>query len=600
MIGRDDVYSLLEALGPRAFDYFLAYVSSKPYDPGGFAWGWQYQARACLLTYELTHRRWWLDWALNITDYFARYSDVNGDGEPAWGNYNETWGNSAYEYREYTVWDGVIGLPIIEAAKVIRSDPALSADSALSAKADSYVDLITRLIARHHRSWAQVSEGQGYYWDDPDKDVGPIVNRFAALGRVELTLGDMTGNLSYYDRPHQMANYLLANMAYDQADDLYTWTYTIGQGGVEDISHGAIELQFLLMANERGLVDDQHMRRLCNTFLKRIWQLPRLLEGKHILAMRVNGDDPSGSANDYTLISRCWVLLSPFEPIIYDCQRTAFGVLHERSGLGASGVVMLALSQIALSARELEAKGVDLDTLKAVDLQLLESMMLQATQLLNETKAMGADARTASLMLGEASAYINEGSLANASIPIALMWKSWDMLGSIIKVGQALQKLSGDVAEAEVIGADVSGLMFNLSSVRADFRQAETDAALGRVSAHVSNLSVAVQRVIAQALIEQATQVIAMAKELGINTSRHELFLQRAREEFLKGNYGPARLFTNYPLDLRSQLAESGPFVACVLAIIVPCLARKNPCHFYGARPSKGRKRARAEWEDRG
>ncbi len=599
-IGKDDVYGLMETLGPKAFDYFLAYVSNKPYDPGAFAWSWQYQARACLLMYELTHERRWLDWALNMTDYFARYSDVNGDGEPAWGNYNGTWGSSLYEYREYTVWDGVIGLPIIEAAKVIRSDPALGRDSGLLAKADSYVNLITRLIARHHKSWAQVKEGQGYYWDDPLKDVGPIVNRFAALGRVELTLGDVTGNLSYYDKPQQMASYLLANIAYDKANDLYTWTYAIGQAGAEDISHGAIELQFLLMANERGLVDDQHIRRLCNTYRKKIWQLPRLLEGKHIVAMRVDGDDPPGSANDYTLISRSWVQLSRLDPIIYDCQRTAFGVMHERYGLGASGVVMLALSQIALSARELESMGVDLDEVRAVDLQLLDSMLLQATLRLNDTKALGAEARTASLRLDEASAYINEESLANASVPIGLIWQSWDMLGNIIKVGQALQKLSRDMTEAEGIGAGVAELKLNLSAIQADFRQAETDAALGRISARIGNMTVAVQRVVAQALIDQATQVLAAARELGINTSRHEIFLQRAREEFNKGNYGSARLFTNYPLSLRSELVEFGPSAFCILAIIVPCLARKKPCHFYGARSSRSAKRSRADSEDRG
>ncbi len=60
-IGRDELYGLMETLGPRAYDYFVAYVTNKPYDPGAFAWGWQYQARACLLMYELTHGRRWLD-----------------------------------------------------------------------------------------------------------------------------------------------------------------------------------------------------------------------------------------------------------------------------------------------------------------------------------------------------------------------------------------------------------------------------------------------------------------------------------------------------------------------------------------------------------
>jgi len=220
--------------------------------------------------------------------------------------------------------------------------------------------------------------------------------------------------------------------------------------------------------------------------------------------------------------------------------------------------------------------GVRPDALRAVDLPLLESMMLQALARLSVAKKLGSVCFRASAMLEVASGYLNEHSLSNASAAIGLMWKSWELLGTIVKVGEYLRKLETDFLEAKGIGADVIELEANLSSVQADFRSAETEPLLNAVSARIGNLSVAVQRAVAEALIEQATEMIAAAKGLGINTSRHEIFLQRATEEFLKGNYGPARLFTNYPLSLRSQLAERDSGVALGLVLILALLAKKR------------------------
>lgn len=131
-VGRDSVISLVDDAGNDVFDSIVTQFSVDPYDPGSFAWQRQYDARSCLIMHNLTGERKWLDRALNLTDHFVAYSDVNGDSEPAWGNYNETWGNPRYDFREYTIWDGVIGLPVIEAAKVLRSCEELSSNISLS------------------------------------------------------------------------------------------------------------------------------------------------------------------------------------------------------------------------------------------------------------------------------------------------------------------------------------------------------------------------------------------------------------------------------------------------------------------------------------
>jgi hypothetical protein len=502
--------------------------------------------------------------------------------EPAWGNYNETWGNSRYDFREYTVWDGVIGLPVIEAARAMRADEELADDPNLSAKADMYIGLVERMILRHHGAWTQLPDDQGYYWDDPLEDVGPIVNRFTALGRVELVLSDVTGNTSYLDKPRQMARYMIENMRYHEAGDLYTWEYWFGQGGSEDISHGAIELEFLIMANERGLLDDVHLLRLSNTYLKRIWQVPELLDGKHILAMRVDGTDPP--EYDYARISRGWVLLSAYNPLIYDHQRTTFGILNEKSGLYASSVTLLGLAQIPLSAEKLRSVGLDPDEIRAVDTELLDSMLSRALERLDQTVARGAQALTARSNLDEASTYVNEESLGNASVPIALIWKTWETLGRMMETGDRLQGLLDEFGEAESLGLDVSRFSGNLTSLRADYSAAETGATLDGVDMRISGVSGELGKPVAERLIEMAREVIGQAEEMGIDTSRHQIFLDKAVVEFEKGNYAPAKLWAEYPLRLREEVPDGLlSWVAASLAVAVAAVWSRGRkyYHFY-------------------
>lgn len=427
--------------------------------------------------------------------------------------------------------------------------------------------MITRIIHRHHKSWTQVAPDQGYYWDDPSDENAPSkVNRFAALGRVELVLGDVTGNLSYYDKPRQMVNYIIANMMYDQADDLYTWENLYGKGTPEDISHGAIELEFLIMANERGLLDELHLQRLSNTYLKRIWGVPDLLKGKHILAMRVDGTDPP--EHDYAFRSRNWILLAAISPSIYDCQRTAFGIVHETSGMYPSRVRSLCLTQIPLMANKLMSMGMDPDTIRAVDLDLLVSMLTQAKDRLAQAVALGSQAATAKSHLDEALGYVNEKSLGNASVPIGLTLKAWDVLGMIMETGDLIRDLADQIEEAEALGFDISAPKVNLSVLQADFAVAEHDSELKGIEDRIANITVEIHKVVAEGLIEIAGDVIREAKNKGIDTSRHEIFLMRAREEFDKGNYGPARQFTVYPLKLREELGEVHPTWIAVFALI--------------------------------
>jgi hypothetical protein len=87
-------------------------------------------------------------------------------------------------------------------------------------------------------------------------------------------------------------------------------------------------------------------------------------------------------------------------------------------------------------------------------------------------------------------------------------------------------------------------------------------------------MEVRVEVLVVSTLIQFASDLIDEARGMGIDTSRHEIFLSRAREEFDKGNYGPARQFINYPLGLREEVPETFLVVFLLAGGLVPSVRR--------------------------
>jgi len=331
-----------ESLAESTFASYNSLLESKPYDPGLFAWGIHYEVRSYCDMYNLTRDRKWIEKALARTEYLYSFRDVNGDGIPSWGNYNETYGNSRYAYQEYGVWDGVITTAIIEVCQLIYSDPELSRNETLKEIADKYLDCIKQVIDRYHKCWTSLSEDEGFYWDNPAGDVtGPIVNRFGALGITELKLYDILRDEKYLSRPKAMAYLFKKNLKIQ--DGAYIWTYAVPPSpylSTEDISHGAIDLEFAILAYKHKLVfNDTDMKMFANTYLKYIW---RGFAAKPRLATYVDGRVSS----DYSGVSRNWILLSSFNQTIWLFQWAVFN--DPSLTAGSSGCFLQGLSQLAI------------------------------------------------------------------------------------------------------------------------------------------------------------------------------------------------------------------------------------------------------------
>lgn len=343
LIDSRSLLDIIEELADRVWEAYGKHLKTKPYDPGFYAWGIQYEIRALLNLYLLTRKRIWLERALLRIDILVNYSDVNGDDIPSWGNYNETYGSPRYKYYEWSVWDGLISFSILRACSIILGDEELKNNSTLCTKANSYLNLVKKVINSWHKCWSWVSREPevGYYWTVKRADVhGPVMNQFSALGLAELLLYEITGDPKYLSRPIAMARYLKRSLSLMQRLKAYTWTYS-AHGNIEDISHEAIEVRFMTMCYERGIVfNKSDMLFLANTYKRLIWrgefEYPKL-----------NTYVGGGLAQDYSPNARGWTLLSRYSPLVWFYQTLNYHDIVKRKGI-STACFLLGLTELLL------------------------------------------------------------------------------------------------------------------------------------------------------------------------------------------------------------------------------------------------------------
>jgi hypothetical protein len=145
----------------------------------------------------------------------------------------------------------------------------------------------------------------------------------------------------YLRNPKAMALLFKRNLKIQ--DGAYVWTYAVPPSpylSTEDISHGAIDLEFAILAYKHNLVfNDTDMKMFANTYLKYVW---RGFTAEPRLATYVNGRVTS----DYSGVSRNWILLSSFNQTIWLFQWVVFN--NPSLTAGSSGCFLQGLSQLAI------------------------------------------------------------------------------------------------------------------------------------------------------------------------------------------------------------------------------------------------------------
>lgn len=135
----------------------------------------------------------------------------------------------------------------------------------------------------YFQQWYVAEENGGYYmiqnedfWEDRIRGINAPVNWNAAMGKVLLALYDATGEERYLAQAKALAETLKA--ALEVADNgSYVWYYWFGAAyerykREEDISHGALDVQFAIQCYEHGVVfSAEDIQRFAFTLRENIW-----------------------------------------------------------------------------------------------------------------------------------------------------------------------------------------------------------------------------------------------------------------------------------------------------------------------------------------
>ena len=173
------------------------------------------------------------------------------------------------------------------------------------------------------------------FWCD---GVGAPLNYLCAAGQALIHLYDATGKAKYRRKAARIARLLKSQLELSE-DDTYTWTYWWGAaetgwtkeddlsvytpaypGGkyIEDISHGAWDVEHALLMYEHGLVfTREDMERFANTFTENI-----IMPGEDRVADRVDGSTYTEGTNN--IAGGRWMELSEFDPAIFTTMRDIF------------------------------------------------------------------------------------------------------------------------------------------------------------------------------------------------------------------------------------------------------------------------------------
>jgi hypothetical protein len=235
---------------------------------GDLAWGTSYVMMSYVEMFQATGEVRYLDKLAKMSDdvLMQRDSvrgvrDYRGDLKPAWQNEGYTKKPAAW-----AVHTGMIAAPMVELANVVRKNPNLASHvtydgQTLAQKAATYIEAGKAAVKAYDGDWRE-SGNAGYYifpadskgvYDSPGKQM-PL-NQSAAMGTLLVALFDATGEAEWKDKATKLANNLKKSLSVTKNGG-YAWGYWPGTYWApgEDVSHGAITMQFALRAADSGIV----------------------------------------------------------------------------------------------------------------------------------------------------------------------------------------------------------------------------------------------------------------------------------------------------------------------------------------------------------
>lgn len=282
-------------------------------DVDKYPWGESYVMLALSEFYLASGDRWFLDeLAARIEAVLADRDDVGGLVDELRGRVMPGWGSGLYTDGRRHVWavhTGMLTYPMARFVRLVRQDPNLY--SVHGPRADRILAKVIESVSAHDSEWS----GEWYV-----ETAGPFKgrplphNQAHALGRSIVELWLITRDPKWRLRAEKLAeNFQLTRT--DRGTFVWPDLRDRPDAPVEDISHGAISVDFACLAARAGIVFiGRDMLTLARTFTQKVY------DGDSGFAWKVDG---SGRAAEHGLewTAGRWLDLSAWDPAVFDLGR---------------------------------------------------------------------------------------------------------------------------------------------------------------------------------------------------------------------------------------------------------------------------------------
>lgn len=243
---------------------------------GNIAWGQAYQLAALVEMFDVTRDAKYAQLIVKLSDWMAdARDDRHGFRDEVRDRVLPAWSSTGYSKGKRYVWavhTGMIVAPMARFAAIVRREPTLT--NQWGADASRLLKVAEEAVAAHtdeYRDGPRPDEGHVYC---PYLKKHLPLNMQNALARAWLAIDDATQTPKHRERLTRLAQFL-KNRLRPMDDGAYVWAYWPALEGVtesfEDISHAAINVDFMVRCFEHGLVFlPADMARLEKTLLVRV------------------------------------------------------------------------------------------------------------------------------------------------------------------------------------------------------------------------------------------------------------------------------------------------------------------------------------------
>jgi len=230
-----------------------------------------------LNVYKLTKDNRWIDKFVSHADLILSHRDDHLFGK------GPTWSSLKYLRAKWRkpepllVNNAMIVYPLARFASMVLLSESLNAYQNVALW---YLDNVKKTVDYFNKSYV-VDGNIGYYLISDEEfakhpGINAPFNSNAAIGKVFLALYDATGEKRYLTRAKSLAETLKAGLEI-APNSSYRWYYWFGAGyekykGKEDVSHGALDVQFAVKCYEHDIVfKAEDIHRFATTLKKNIW-----------------------------------------------------------------------------------------------------------------------------------------------------------------------------------------------------------------------------------------------------------------------------------------------------------------------------------------